>query len=350
MRRTSAILLSLALAGAVGSAQNKSSKTLDMYFIDTEGGHSTLYVSPSGESLLIDTGSPGNRDPDRIMAAIQAAGVTRIDHLLLTHYHGDHVGGLQELATRIPIAHFIDHGVTSEPKEMVPGFQKMYAEMSAKAKHTVVVPGDTIPFAGLTVTVVTSHGQVLKTPLAGGGNPNPACAGFVPRDESRVDPDNPMSVGVVIAYGKFRTVNLGDFTWNKEQELMCPNNPIGTVDLYLTSHHGIDQSGSAARCGHAQQRLQGRRHSNHADPAHLAGARRHLAAPLGLRGRPGAELAGPLHRQHRRRCGRRQRFAESSAHIWTAPRPGCPRRAGSAQRAHRPGILDQGVRASGRIV
>jgi len=114
------------------------------------------------------------------MAAIQAAGVTRIDHLLLTHYHGDHVGGLQELATRIPIAHFIDHGVTSEPKEMVPGFQKMYAEMSAKAKHTVVVPGDTIPFAGLTVTVVTSHGQVLKTPLAGGGNPNPACAGFVP--------------------------------------------------------------------------------------------------------------------------------------------------------------------------
>ena len=246
MRRTSAILLSLALAGAVGSAQNKSSKTLDMYFIDTEGGHSTLYVSPSGESLLIDTGSPGNRDPDRIMAAIQAAGVTRIDHLLLTHYHGDHVGGLQELATRIPIAHFIDHGVTSEPKEMVPGFQKMYAEMSAKAKHTVVVPGDTIPFAGLTVTVVTSHGQVLKTPLAGGGNPNPACAGFVPRDESHVDPDNPMSVGVVIAYGKFRTINLGDFTWNKEQELMCPNNPIGTVDLYLTSHHGIDQSGSAA--------------------------------------------------------------------------------------------------------
>jgi beta-lactamase superfamily II metal-dependent hydrolase len=246
MRRTSAILLSLALAGAVGSAQNKSSKTLDMYFIDTEGGHSTLYVSPSGESLLIDTGSPGNRDPDRIMAAIQAAGVTRIDHLLLTHYHGDHVGGLQELATRIPIAHFIDHGVTSEPKEMVPGFQKMYAEMNAKAKHTVVVPGDTIPFAGLTVTVVTSHGQVLKTPLAGGGNPNPACAGFVPRDESHVDPDNPMSVGVVIAYGKFRTINLGDFTWNKEQELMCPNNPIGTVDLYLTSHHGIDQSGSAA--------------------------------------------------------------------------------------------------------
>jgi len=246
LRRTFELLLTLALAAAVGSAQSKSSRSLDIYFIDTEGGHSTLYVSPSGESLLMDTGSPGTRDADRIMAAIQAAGVKQIDHLILTHYHGDHVGGLQELATRIPILHFIDHGPTSEPKEQVPGFQKMYAEMYGKVKHTVAKPGDKIPFDGVTVAVVTSNGDVLKTPLPGGGKPNPACAGFAPRDESRVDPDNPMSVGVVFTYGKFRTINLGDFTWNKEQELMCPNNPIGTVDLYLTSHHGIDQSGSPA--------------------------------------------------------------------------------------------------------
>ena len=198
MRTTFAFLLTLALAAAAGSAQSRSSKALDMYFIDTEGGHATLYVSPSGESLLMDTGSPGGRDTDRIMAVIQAAGVKQIDHLILTHYHSDHVGGLQELATRIPILHFIDHGPTSEPKEQVPGFQKMYAEMNAKVKHTVVKPGDKIPFAGLTVVVVTSNGQVLKTPLPGGGKPNPACAGFTPRDESRVDPDNPMSVGVVI--------------------------------------------------------------------------------------------------------------------------------------------------------
>ena len=245
MRRTLAFLLTLALAAAVGSAQSKSSKTLDIYFIDTEGGHSTLYVAPAGESLLMDTGSPGGRDVERIMAVIQAAGVKQIDHLILTHYHSDHVGGLQELATRIPILHFIDHGSTVELKEMVPGFQKMYAEMNSKVKHTVVAPGDKIPFDGLTVTVVTSNGRVLKTPLPGGGIPNPACANFAPRDEARVDPENPMSVGVVIAYGKFRTVNLGDFTWNKEDELMCPTNPIGRVDLYLTSHHGIDQSGSA---------------------------------------------------------------------------------------------------------
>ena len=245
MRRTLVFLLTLALAAAVGSAQSKPTKTLDIYFIDTEGGHSTLYVSPTGESLLMDTGSPGGRDVARIMDVIHAAGVTRIDHLILTHYHGDHVGGLEELATKIPIAQFIDHGATVEPKEMVPGFQKMYAELYAKAKHTVVVPGDKIPFDGVTATVVTSNGQVLKTPLPGGGKPNAACAGFVPRDESRVDPENPMSVGVVFDYGKFRTINLGDFTWNIEHDLMCPNNPIGTVDLYLTSHHGIDQSGSA---------------------------------------------------------------------------------------------------------
>jgi L-ascorbate metabolism protein UlaG (beta-lactamase superfamily) len=203
----------------------------------------------------MDTGSPGGRDAARILAVIQAAGVKQIDHMVSTHYHGDHVGGLEELASKIPMVQFIDHGATSEPKEMVPGFQKMYAELYAKAKHTVVKPGDTIPFDGVTVAVATSHGQVLKTPLPGGGKPNPACAGFVPRDESRVDPDNPMSVGLVFTYGKFRTVNLGDFTWNKEQELMCPNNPIGTVDLYLTSHHGIDQSGSPALVHALQPRV-----------------------------------------------------------------------------------------------
>ena len=243
MRRTFALLLTLALAAAVGSAQSKS-KTLDIYFIDTEGGHSTLYVSPTGESLLMDTGSPGGRDTDRIMAAVQAAGVKQIDHLILTHYHGDHVGGVEELVKRISVAHFIDHGPNSEPKEQVPGFQKFYEGLLTKAKHTVAKPGDKLPFDGVTVTVVTSNGAVLKTPLPGGGKPNPACAGVKPRDESRNDPDNAMSVGVVFTYGKFRTINLGDFTWNAEQTLMCPNNPIGTVDLYLTSHHGIDQSGS----------------------------------------------------------------------------------------------------------
>lgn len=243
-----AAIFSLALAAALlsttATAQNQSSKTLDMYVIDTEGGHAVLYVSPGGESLLEDTGNPGGRDTDRIMEAIKAAGVTQIDHLILTHYHVDHVGGLEELAKRISIKHFIDHGATVEPHEQVPGFQKMYAAMYAAARHTVVKPGDKIPFAGVDVTVVTAAGQVIKTPLPGGGKANPACADFKPRDESHVDPENPQSVGVVYTFGKFRTINLGDYTWNAEEKLMCPNNPIGKVDLYLTSHHGIDQSGS----------------------------------------------------------------------------------------------------------
>jgi beta-lactamase superfamily II metal-dependent hydrolase len=217
-----------------------------MYVVDTEGGHAVLYVSPTGESLLEDTGNPGGRDTDRIMAVLEAAGVKQIDHLILTHYHVDHVGGLEELAKRIPIKHFIDHGATVEAREQVPGFQKMYAELYATAKHTVVKPGDKIPFGGVDVTVVTSAAQVIQTPLPGGGKPNPACADFKPRDESHVDPENPQSVGVVYTFGKFRTVNLGDYTWNAEEKLMCPNNPIGKVDLYLTSHHGIDQSGSPA--------------------------------------------------------------------------------------------------------
>lgn len=234
------------LAG-LAAAQTKSAKTLDIYFIDTEGGLSALYVSPTGESLLIDTGNPGGRDTDRIMDTLNMAGVRQIDHLIITHYHVDHVDGLQELAKRIPIKHFIDHGPSIEPREQVPGFQAMYAELYAKAAHTVAKPGDRIPFAGANVVVLTSAGKTLKTPIAGApgaGKPNPECADFKPRDESRVDPDNHQSVGVVISYGKFRTVNLGDFTYNREKELMCPNNPVGTVDLYLTSHHGIDQSGS----------------------------------------------------------------------------------------------------------
>ena len=231
------------------NGQTKPSKSLDIYFIDTEGGLAALYVSPTGESLLMDTGNPGGRDTDRIMDALQAAGVKQIDHLILTHYHSDHVGGLEELAKRIPIKHFIDHGAPTDPREQVPDFQAKYAEMWAKGEHTVVKPGDKIGFGGASAIVVTSAGKTLKTPIAGApgaGKPNPECAAFQQRDETRVDPDNHQSIGVVISLGKFRTVNLGDFTYNREQELMCPNNPIGTVDLYLTSHHGIDQSGSPA--------------------------------------------------------------------------------------------------------
>src|SRR5579872_1366259 len=191
MRKLYFVVLGLVLLYAAAKAQT-SAKTFDMYVVDVEGGHSVLYVSPTGESLLIDTGNPGCRDTDRIMDTLNMAGVRQIDHLILTHYHVDHIGGLQELARRIPIKHFIDHGPSIEPREQVPGFQAMYAGLYAKAAHTVAKPGDKIPFAGADVVVLTSAGESLKMPIAGApgaGRPNPACADFTPRDESRVDPD-----------------------------------------------------------------------------------------------------------------------------------------------------------------
>ena len=227
-----------------GAAQTRSA--LDIYVIDVEGGNATLLVPPSGESLLIDTGNVGPeaavRDAERIMAAVQDARLTQIDHLIVTHWHNDHFGGLAELAKRIPIKHFIDHGANVQPAPAADEFEaKIYPQLYANAKHTVVKPGDRIAVAGLDVRVVTSAGETIKAALPGAGAPNPYCANFKPGDNNAEDP---MSVGVYIKFGKFRTVHLGDLTKNKEFELMCPNNRIGAVDLFLGLHHGVSSSNS----------------------------------------------------------------------------------------------------------
>ena len=263
MPRIVSPLLALALAvtpAATWSAQPPANaRPLDIYFIDTEGGQATLYVPPSGETLLVDTGNAGERDLGRILEVITLAGVKQIDHLFLTHYHGDHYGSMPELSKRLKVKHFYDHGESVEKdRPNVATFLKAYADIVSKSVRTVVKPGDKILLAGTDVTVVTSDGRVLQTPIAkapGAGKPNPACASFKERDESKVDPDNHQSAGFVLAYGRFRMLNLGDFTWNREFKLMCPNNPIGTVDLYLTSHHGLDQSGSAALVHGIQPRV-----------------------------------------------------------------------------------------------
>jgi len=243
-------LVAMSAAGLSSTQAPANDKPLDIYFIDTEGGQATLYVTPSGQTLLVDTGNAGERDLGRILGVLELAGVKQIDHLFLTHYHGDHYGSMPELSKRIPIKHFYDHGDSVElDRPAIAAFAKVYAELVGKTAHTVVKPGDKIALAGTDITVVTSAGNVLQTPIAkapGAGRPNPACASFKERDESRVDPDNHQSAGFVLTYGRFRMLNLGDFTWNREFKLMCPNNPIGTVDLYLTSHHGLDQSGSPA--------------------------------------------------------------------------------------------------------
>ena len=225
---------------------NRSAKSLDIYVADTEGGKAALFVAPSGETVLIDSGNPGPRDGDRIVAMLADAGVKQIDHLISTHYHVDHVGGLVELSKRIPILHYIDHGPNVEVKQQVQTFEDEYKQLRAKAKHTVVKPGDRIPVAGLDWRIVTSAGQVLKTPLPGGGRPNPACAQFQKRPDPATPDDNAASVGSVVTFGQFRLIDLGDLLWNVEGELMCPNNPVGTVDLYMVTHHGLAQSGSDA--------------------------------------------------------------------------------------------------------
>jgi competence protein ComEC len=251
MRRIVTWLLALPLCvmpAAAGLAQTGTGKTLDIYFIDTEGGQATLYVSPSGQTMLVDTGNAGERDLNRILEVLNTAGVKQIDHMWLTHYHGDHYGSMPELAKRLPIKHLYDHGSSIEgERPNVAAFQKIYAELYAKTPRTVVKPGDKIAFTGADTTTVMSDGNPLMTAIAkapGAGRPNPLCASFKERDESKVDPDNHQSAGFVMAYGRFRTINLGDLTWSREFKLMCPNNNIGTIDLYLTNHHGLDQSGA----------------------------------------------------------------------------------------------------------
>jgi competence protein ComEC len=240
-------LLSFVIVGlcvVVLSAQSKT--TLDIYLVDVEGGNATLFAAPSGESLLIDTGNGGaaaTRDGDRIMAAIKDAGLSQIDHLITTHYHGDHYGAMENLAGRIPIRDFIDHGPNVQPNPATDEFlQKVYPGLYAKSKHTVAKPGDRIAVKGLDVRVVESAGQGLTSALPGAGKPNPYCAAYKPKDP---DPtENAQSVGTHITFGRFKLVHLGDLTWNKEFDLMCPSNRLGTVDLFVVSHHGQPISNS----------------------------------------------------------------------------------------------------------
>jgi competence protein ComEC len=217
---------------------------LTVYAIDVEGGKSTLFVSPSGESMLVDTGYAGfkNRDADRIVAAAKAAGVKQIDYLVITHYHQDHVGGVPQLAARIPIRNFVDHGQNFEQVKDNVAIYDAYVTVRNKGSHIVVKAGDHIPIKGIQVDVVTASGKGIAKPLPGAGQPNPACATYQPL---AVDPgENAHSIGMVVSYGNFRLVDLGDLYWNQEYDLACPTNKLGVVDVYMTTHHAKKTSGS----------------------------------------------------------------------------------------------------------
>lgn len=218
--------------------------TLDVYLVDVEGGQATLVVTPSRQSMLIDAGWPGleGRDASRIEAAMKQAGITSIDYLVVTHYHTDHVGGVPAIAARVPVGTFVDHGPTFE-SATDKGYMA-YLEARGRGTHLQVKPGDRIPLAGADVTVVAAAGESIRAPLAGGRGANALCAAHQPQADDASE--NARSVGVVIAFGAFRMVDLGDLTWNKEHALACPVNLLGGVDAYLTTHHGNPQSGPPA--------------------------------------------------------------------------------------------------------
>jgi competence protein ComEC len=223
---------------------------LKAYFIDVEGGQATLFVTPTGQSLLIDTGWPENagRDADRIVAATKLAGISKIDYVLLTHYHNDHSGGVPQLVERIPVGTFIDHGANIDTKPGGPtldvwnAYQKVLA--TGKYKHITARPGDVIPIVGMKVTVISSDGNVIDHPLPGGGQDNEYCK--IPEDKPMDRSENSHSLGVLINFGRLKILDLGDLTWDKEMQFMCPKNLLGNVDILVVSHHGFRPSSSHA--------------------------------------------------------------------------------------------------------
>jgi len=234
-----------------------AAKTLDMYMIDVEGSKAFLLVSPSGQSMLIDAGIPGSeqngRDTDRIVEACKAAGVKQIDYMVVTHYDGDHVGGVPALAARMPIVTFVDHGENVQINDFTVKVVKDYMAVVAKGKHIVVKAGDKIPIKGFDAFVAMAAGKAITTPLKGAGQPNPLCdttprkvwgpnaRGVIDNQDAN---ENAMAIVLLVTYGKFRMLDPADLTWNKDREMFCPVNRIGTVDLYMTANHGMEVANS----------------------------------------------------------------------------------------------------------
>jgi beta-lactamase superfamily II metal-dependent hydrolase len=224
---------------------NAQPRNLEIYWIDVEGGAATLIVSPSGESMLIDTGfDQDDRDAKRIRAAAQQAGLKSIDHLVISHYHRDHVGGLAALSKMIPIGRFYGPGDAIEPVNQQ--WLDSYKAASA-GKRTIVKPGDRIPFGGVHALIVSADHKLLADPVSGGG-PNSLCANA--EQKAAAGPENQRMVGTLLTFGTFTLLALIDLDWQKEMELVCPVNKLGTVTVYQTGRHGaFDGAGAPALLG-----------------------------------------------------------------------------------------------------
>ncbi len=230
-------------------------KPLEIFFIDVEGGQATLLLTPAGQSLLIDTGWGYNafRDANRIVAATKLAKIKKLDYVLITHFHTDHVGGVPQLIAKMPIGTLIEHGPNREDTNATNHLVEEYKAATTSVPRITPVPGDHLPVKGIDAIVVSADGKVLQNPLPGAGEPNKACSGVARKAD---DPsENARSLGSVITFGQFKLVDLGDLTWNKELELMCPDNKLGRTDLLVVSHHGLDQSNSPALVHALQPRV-----------------------------------------------------------------------------------------------
>lgn len=213
------------------------SDTLDIYWIDVEGGAATLIATPEGRTILMDAGwgTAGDRDASRIQAALRDAHATKVDFFVASHFHPDHVGGVPALARAVPIESFIDHGDSVE-QDMDRGREAWEGYLSvARGKRRVVKPGDKLPIRELEIMFVASNGDVISTPLEPRG-PNSFCRDAQLRDNDPLE--NGRSVGYLLSLGAFQLLNLGDLSWNLEHRLACPEHKLGSVDIYQVTHHG----------------------------------------------------------------------------------------------------------------
>jgi beta-lactamase superfamily II metal-dependent hydrolase len=220
--------------GGSGGSAGAPMGTLEIYFVDTEGGQATVMSLPGGQVFIVDTGNMGTRDADRIQAVLgDELSKTTVDYLLTTHYHSDHVGGATTLNMRSPVTNFLDHGDEGAPSS--------YLTMANAGTRRVIEPGDTLDVGGVHFDFVCSAGELITTSLPGGGA-NPNCSGVAMKNESD---ENENSVGFILRFGTFDFIDLGDLLWDWELRLACPTNLLGQVDLYLTTHHGLTRSGAS---------------------------------------------------------------------------------------------------------
>jgi competence protein ComEC len=231
-------LLAVAFVFAFGLAAGAAARSLEIYFIDVEGGASTLVVTPAGESVLIDAGygQREGRDPGRVIAAMRHAGVERLDVFVATHLHNDHVGGLPELAAQVPIGMFVDYGEPLGIDRMANNAIRAYQPL--RDRHTAIVarPGDRLPLDGVRTRIVSAGGDLIETPLAGGGQTTPGCESA--EDHAEDGTENYRSVGLMFEYGAFRFLALGDLSGNTLTRIVCPVDRLGPVSAYLVAHHG----------------------------------------------------------------------------------------------------------------